>query len=425
MSTEFAKQLLATGLVNDPWAGDRIRFRREPLFVSPDQVEAFADMASGVAQVFDALCQVVAQNGELTGEFYGLSPSQVRMWRSSCRDPLPWWHVVARMDAFIGPDGQVQICEFNADAPSGQPDMIAAIRTARARDSRLEAAGPAFGPRFRQALAALWKAHAGSDAVPTVGIVYPTEFPEDLALIGLYRRWLESMGWRVVLGSPFNLSKLGSGLALFGERIDVMLRHYMAHWWGERLPVLRGEPDYPDPEPLEQLDLVLDAEARGEVVVVNPFGAILPQNKLSMALFWERPELFPEDVVERAKTWIPETRRLAAADKDTLSREREAWVLKSDFGCEGDEVLIGAAKSQALWDYALEHAIESHWIAQRRIETRATEDGLVPNFGLYVVAGELAGVFVRLDPPLNASDAYSVTAPLILQPPDGIGAVRT
>ncbi len=44
---------------------------------------------------------------------------------------------------------------------------------------------------------------------------------------------------------------------------------------------------------------------------------------------------------------------------------RGRWVLKSDFGCEGSDVVIGAAVTADEWDDALAHAIAQRWVAQR------------------------------------------------------------
>ena len=129
----------------------------------------------------------------------------------------------------------------------------------------------------------------------TVGIVYPTEMTDDLSVIELYARWFEARGARVILGSPFNLQPDGGGgVAMFGVPCNVIWRHYKTDWWGERRTVWRSEDAYPDAEPLSQpLALLAGATARGRCAVVNPFGAVLTQNKRMMALLWEEIARFP------------------------------------------------------------------------------------------------------------------------------------
>ena len=78
---------------------------------------------------------------------------------------------------------------------------------------------------------------------------------------------------------------------------------------------------------------------------------------------------------------VPFTLRLEAADRDVLRREREGWVLKSDYGAEGDEVIIGRETPTEVWAYSLAHAIPRRWIAQRYFESRRDEAGRDVNHG--------------------------------------------
>ena len=78
---------------------------------------------------------------------------------------------------------------------------------------------------------------------------------------------------------------------MFGVPVDLIIRHYKTDWWGERLGVWRDAEPYPDAEPLmPQLRLLLEAEYAGRVTIVNPFGAVLSQNKLSLAFMWEEQQ---------------------------------------------------------------------------------------------------------------------------------------
>ena len=71
--------------------------------------------------------------------------------------------------------------------------------------------------------------------------------------------------------------------------------------------------------------------------------------------------VFPEAV-------LPETVRLEVMDPAKLSQERERWVLKSDYGAEGDEVIVGRLVDQKTWDASLLHAVPGRWVAQRYFE---------------------------------------------------------
>jgi hypothetical protein len=233
-------------------------------------------------------------------------------------------------------------------------------------------------------------------------------------MLALYRRWLEKRDWRVVLGSPFNLhATADGGVALFGCPCDVLFRHYKTDWWGERLPVWRDEVAYSDPEPLTQpLGVVLGAMLRGRVGVVNPFGAVLAQNKRTFAFMWEEIDRFPAWARPIIHNFVPRSLRMEAVAADTLLTERTHWVLKSDFGCEGDEVIVGAEVDDGVWSAAVQQAVPGRWIAQERFCPCRDKEGAAVNYGVYLIGGKAAGLFCRIQ--AAATDRRAVSAPVLV-----------
>ena len=133
--------------------------------------------------------------------------------------------------------------------------------------------------------------------------MYPTEFTEDLSLVRLYRKWLTEAGWEVVLGSPYNLGRDDEGRAtLFDRPVSLLVRHYKTDWWTERSSAWSDE-TIPDAAPLtEALEAALGASVERKTAVLNPFGAVVPQNKRAMALMWEHVHRFSpasQSVIER------------------------------------------------------------------------------------------------------------------------------
>src|SRR5205085_9128522 len=120
--------------------------------------------------------------------------------------------------------------------------------------------------------------------------------------------------------SPYNLRPHGArGVALLGTPCDVILRHYKTDWWGERLPVWQSETGFADAEPLaEPLAVLLCATLRGGCAVLNPFGALIPQNKRAMAFFWEEIDRFPAWAQASIRRLIPFTARLELVDLGEL-----------------------------------------------------------------------------------------------------------
>ena len=92
---------------------------------------------------------------------------------------------------------------------------------------------------------------------------------------------------------------------------------------------------------------------------------MLPQNKRSYAFMWEQQMRFSAVAQAAIRAHIPETVRLEKVDPWQLAAEQREWVLKSDYGCEGEEVILGAGCSVEDWQASLQHALPRRWVAQR------------------------------------------------------------
>lgn len=396
---EFARELVRGGLLSDPWLDGQPRFERRALRMPRSHLAALSRAAEQVIAVYDQVVRLCVDDPGLRRRFFPLSPWQERMWHN--RAPL--WHGIARADAFFTDDG-LAICELNCDTPSGEAEAVLLARAAlaeAARERPLEPPPSDPSARLEERFCRLVSTLAGRRlhdplAGPlTVGLVYPTELTEDLSMIALYRRWLEARGAKVVLGSPFNLAPARGGrVALFGAPLDLVVRHYKTDWLGERLPARDDEPPLADAEPLwRPLSLLLSP---GAPPVVNPFASILPQNKRSMALMWEELARFPSWAQRVIRRHVPYTVRLETLPRARLRVEKDGWVIKSDYGCEGAEVLVGREVTGQQWRAALDHARPGRFVAQRFFHAVADGRGEQVNHGVYLVAGVASGLFSRV-----------------------------
>jgi hypothetical protein len=266
-----------------------------------------------------------------------------------------------------------------------------------------------FGRRFIEMLHASLAKRESNLNLESVGILYPTELTEDLGMITLFRQWLEAEGINVVVGSPFNLRNTGKGIELLGTKVDLIVRHYKTDWWGERRPVWADLPDFPDPEPLYgPLGALLAAELEGQVTVVNPFGSVLTQNKFSLAFFWEAQARFSPRAQRWIREYIPETYRMTSLPAERLKSEQNQWVLKSDYGCEGDETVCGPFVSDELWQKTVEQALPGRFVAQKFFHAARDVKGRLPNYGVYLLGGRAAGYFTRLSPQSTGYEAVTV-----------------
>lgn len=432
---DLAAQLYLTGILSDPWIAGQPRFSPDPLRLDPRQVAEMMEVVTMAGRVLEEMALQLTRDPALLDHYFRLTPWQKMMWLAASGR----WHGIARVDLFLCRDGRWQVCEINSDTPSGEAEAVLLNKIlAPALPTTPGAAGPDLpdGPERPDRMNLLdpnreledlfWEMLVESVAAGVgrgtplrrVAILYPTDQPEDLSLVALYRRWLEARGCQVVLGSPYNLGVDQAGrVTLLGEPVELVLRHYKTDWWGERQVIWRDQEPYPDPEPLaRELSILLTAEQEGRVAVVNPFGAVVTQNKASLAFLWDYRERFSPAAQEWITTFLPETRRMTDLDGPSLSQPE--WVLKSVYGCEGDSVVVGPFVSPGVWREALAQLLPAHWVAQRYFEvepfvpaTAGNESyrGWLPNYGVYLIGGRPAGIYTRLS--RQATDHTAVTIP--------------
>jgi glutathionylspermidine synthase len=407
---QFAEQLVQGGVLLDPWYEGQPRFQADPVIVAKDTAAALGAAAEEVAGVYNELCQICARQPELIDDYFALTPFQKLMWASSS----PAWHGIARADFFETADG-LRMCELNCDTPTGEAEAVGTSALAAASASDAVDPNETIEQRFCEMVDALASATLEPGFAKTAGLVYPTELTDDLPLVRIYQRWLEARGWRVVLGSPFNL-KLAKdgGVRLLGEPCSVIVRHYKTDWWGERSPPWLDEAPYADDQPLDrQLAVLIEASVDNKVVVINPFGSVLPQNKKSMAFMWENKHLFSEASQKIIEAFVPVTARLEGVHKEQLSAQRDDWVLKSDYGAEGNEVVIGKLVSQEVWQESLANAAPGRWIAQKYFQATPNDAAETVNLGVFVVGGQASGLYARIS--RGPTDEYARSAPTLVQ----------
>jgi hypothetical protein len=402
----FADRLSASGVLRDPWVNGRPRFREDAVVIDAARYAAICRAAEEVAAAAQAMVSVLLDEPRLLEAVLGLTPFQRAMWTAAA----PAWHAIARADVFVTEDG-VAVAELNCDTPTGEAEAVVLGELAGDRPGTFD---PTRGLRDRfLAMLDFVAARARSpEAGPArvVGLVYPTEMTDDLPLVRLYRRWLEERGWSVVLGSPYNLTFADGRTRLFETPIDLLLRHYKTDWWGERESVWLDDP-IGDTSALElPFRAVVSGMANGSLAVVNPFGAVVPQNKRSFALMWEQIHRFPPAAQAAIERYVPVSRRLETMHAEQLAAQRDQWVIKSDYGAEGEEVVVGREVDDAAWRRALGRARPGRWIAQQYFAAETDADGAAVNHGVFLVGGRAAGLYARVSVGATDGNARSVAA---------------
>jgi hypothetical protein len=405
---DFAERITASGILRDPWVDGRPRFGAEPVVLDAGSYAELCRAAEDVAAACQAMVAIVEDEPRLLEDVLGLTPFQRTMWTASA----PSWHGLARADVFFTDDG-VAVAEVNCDTPTGEAEAVVLGELATAQGAAgLVDPSRALEGRFMAMLDHVARRERVPEAGPprTAGLVYPTELTDDLPLVRLYRRWLERGGYGVVLGSPYNLTFEGGRTRLFDVPIDVLVRHYKTDWWGERQSAWLEDP-IEDDAPLDgPLRAVLSGMAAGTLAVVNPLGAVVPQNKRSFALMWEQIHRFPPEAQAAIERYVPVTRRLEVMHAEQLVAQRAQWVIKSDYGAEGEEVILGRDVDDATWRQALARARPGRWVAQQYFAAETDALGASVNYGVFLVAGRASGLYARVQVGATDGRAKSVAA---------------
>ncbi len=408
----FADRLAAGGILRDPWIDGSPRFRLEPVVVSAPRYAELGRAAEETAAACHALASLLGADARLLDEGLGLTPVQRALWAVSA----PAWHGIARTDVFVTATG-LAVAEINCDTPTGEAEAVVLGALTDGDDATFDP-NRTLRERFLAMLAYVARRERSAEAGPArvVGVVYPTELTDDLPLVRLYRRWLEDAGFAVVLGSPYNLTFDGRRARLFDEPVDVLVRHYKTDWWGERESVWR-DCTVADAAPLEgPLRAMLAAMAAGTLAVINPLGSVALQNKRAFALLWEHLGRLPPEARAAVERYIPLTRRLEVMHAAELIAQREDWVIKSDYGAEGEEVLVGRDVDAATWRLALDRARPRRWVAQRRFAPETDAEGAAVNYGVYLVGGRASGLYARVQAGATDARAMSAAARVQIEP---------
>jgi hypothetical protein len=401
--------VLQSGIIDDVYARGVLRIATEPEILSVHQAANLSKAACSVALMIDEAMHAVTGHAPLLREL-GLDESLIAI---AALDG-PRWLGLSRADVFMVEGNEdAQVCELNCDTPTGLAECTELGRVAALAHPGL--LNPSAGLRSRW-IAMVRSAVRSDVLLPVVGILDPTEMTEDLCHVRLLARWLEEAGFVVVRGSPFNLHQCPDArVGLFGTPCDVLVRHYKTDWWARRSSPWLDQAPPPDSASLvRELGLVAAAQAAGTVTVVNPWGTVVAQNKRMLALPWEHPELFHEETLAAVKRHLPETRYVASLTRAQLLAEREQWVLKSDYGCEGEEVLVGSLTTPELWADSLRLADPRHWVVQRAFVPRRDVVGRSTNYGIFLIGGMPSGIYARRS--ATPTDALACSLPTLVQP---------
>ena len=88
-------------------------------------------------------------------------------------------------------------------------------------------------------------------------------------------------------------------------------------------------------------------------------------------------------------------------------------MLKSVYGCEGDSVFLGRFLKAGEWRTVMARLDPRHWILQQFFEVDPSDDGLLTNYGVFVIGGTASGFYTRLSK--AGTDYTALTAPTYIR----------
>ncbi len=296
---------------------------------------------------------------------------------------------VTRCDFHLTEQGRWVISEFNDDVPSGFAECVGLSRVL----------GDHFADRFAGLTfkGDLKKAVVNSlSDFESVAFIHATGYSEDLQHVALVADWMQEAGHTTELGSPMNFRVEDGRAFVFDTPVDAVFRYYPGEWLAEI-------------ENVEEW-----SKAAPFLPIMNPLSALASQSKRFYAL-WNEHDL-PLDESSRAllDEFIPKSVYLSSLNRQEVLSNPTRWVLKGAFGRMGKTVRIGPLMPRAKWEKAVQEAFDAAHIiaAQQRFDTAPlwSSRGLgYATVGVYLVDGEFAGYFSRIDKgPLIDYDSWHV-----------------
>jgi glutathionylspermidine synthase len=295
--------------------------------------------------------------------------------------------------------GRWQLLEINSDTPAG----LWEAGLAAGQIARLHERGAPPGVEFWPRLTAAWRttvvASLRSDASETplaVGLVRAVAAPEDFDQLRAHERAARAAfpAARLVLGDIGELRVDDEGAWLRSTRLDVLFRYYPLDWcvtprWAPLLKLVAGR----------------------RLVMIPPASAVVSQSKAFLALLHEldRHGFFPPEDAAAVRAYVPPT------SLDPRPFRHADWVAKPFLEREGHGVRFAHELHPAERRH-LEHAdvVFQQWLALASVRVpiataqgwRTEERFLV--FGVFLAAGEIAGIYTRAGAPITGREAVFV-----------------
>ncbi len=357
----------------DSYVEGRLRLLPESLVLTAAEHEQIVGLTERLAEILRGIERRLKSQPEALSRL-GIPPA-VQAWIG--QEPEREWQL-ARYDFFRTPDGRWQVCEFNEDVPGGFNEILSATRLLQPYHGEFRWVDD-FGPRLLQALPDRGR----------IALLYATGYAEDLQHMVVLQSLLRERGQDSVLCSPRHLRRTWRGFSACGQNVVAGVRFYPGEWFG----LLENRRDW--------------HAAVSHWPMLNPLTRLITQSKAIFAE-WHEPGVVSEEDAAFLRSVAPATWRVAQRQADeplwqNVLDQREAWVLKQNFGRMGDNVIMGRLVSPVEWAAALAEARRrpSDWVVQQCFDVAPLEFAAgkqYPAVGAYLINGRFVGYYSRVAP---------------------------
>lgn len=375
-----------------------------PQFVSRKDYDHVRVAARGI---YGATLKAWRSLGPALHDLVGLSEAERELVAADpgVASPSP----LSRLDSFLTPTSY-RFVELNAETPAGLgyaevlSDVFLDLGVMRELRKTHKIHRPRPCAKLLETLLACYAQAGGSKPNPTIAIVdydeVPTR-PEHHILHG----FMVAAGANALVCDPRRMTFEGGSLRHEGTVVDIVYKRLLVNELLERAG---------------QVKALLDAARARACVFVNPFGCKPIHKKAIFSVLTDDAYQHLFDEAERAAIaeTVPWTRNMRegrtthegkAIDLVPFVRDpdrRSELVLKPNDEYGGKGVFLGFESSASEWDAAIDHALESPYVVQRKVEIGRQSfpliapglpsRDLVVDLDPYLFFGEVEGFLTRL-----------------------------
>ena len=336
-----------------------------PRFLGVEQYRLLRRSVGAVLRAFSAAAEAAIDRQDVLAQFR-LEPweRELALTDLGLAESCP----LSRVDAFFDEDG-LSVTEYNAENPAGAAynDALAEVfltLPAMRPFVRAWSAVPLVARAHTvNVLLECYHAWSGQRALPRIAILDWSDVPTQ-SEFRLFQQHFETLGIDCVIADPRDTELRAGRLHASGAPIDLIYKRVLLHEL-----VARMGTDNP----------VLQAVRSRAVCLVNPPACKILHKKASLAVLSDERNagLFDAAMRQTIEALIPWTRvveeRRTTVDGTSIdllpwmSANRDRLVLKPNDDYGGKGIVLGWEVSADRWNAAIQAALVSPYIVQRRI----------------------------------------------------------